>query len=89
MHEDVPHSLTDEHKSTKSQRVRTSIRPIRDKSWVFQYNPETQCESAECRTKLPSKFCLQKPRVRIMLIILIDKQNLIHKESELEGKTTD
>jgi len=24
-----------------------------------------------------------------MLIILFDKQNLIHKESELEGKTTD
>jgi hypothetical protein len=57
-----------------------------DKSWAFQYELETKCQSAECRTKL-SEFHLQKPKVQIMLIILSEKQNLIHKESELEGKT--
>ena len=57
---------------------------------MFQYDLETKCQSAECRTKLSLSFtCKSPPRVKIMLIILFDKQNLIHKESELEGKTTD
>ena len=45
----------------------------------------------ECRVynKIITEFHLQKPRVKIMFIILFDKQNLIHKESDLEGKTTD
>ena len=55
---------------------------------MFQYNPETRCQSTEWETKSlrPKVFCLQKSMIKIMLIFLFHKQGVIHKKLVPDGK---
>lgn len=53
----IPHSLLDEHRITTCEDLSRFIKPFHsifwywDKSWVFQYHPQTQCQSLKWRTK--------------------------------------
>jgi transposase len=53
-----------------------------DESWVFEYDPEMKWQSQEWHTKNshPKKTCMNRSRVKTMIIIFFDSRGIVHKE---------
>jgi len=54
-----------------------------DKSWFFQYDPETKFKSLEWRSKgspRPKKARMSKSKVKLMLVCFFDSMRTVHKE---------
>ncbi|CAK9801097.1 Mariner Mos1 transposase [Anthophora plagiata] len=98
----VPHRLTDDQKLNRIGHCRDIIRETQrdenflktivtgDETWCFQYNPETKRQSAEWRSPdegNPKKSCLEKSKIKTMLIVFYDSKGIIHKEFVPSGTT--
>ena len=54
-----------------------------DKSWVFDYDPETKRQSEEWHTKSSrrrKKARMSRSRVKTMIIVFFDSHSIVHKE---------
>jgi len=54
-----------------------------DKSWFFQYDPETKRQSLEWRSKgspRPKKARMSKSKLKYMFVCFFDSMGIIHKE---------
>lgn len=54
-----------------------------DKTWIFEYDPETKQQSSEWHT--PASLCrkkarMSKSRVKAMLIVIFDAKGVVHYE---------
>ena len=61
-----------------------------DKSWVFQYDPETKRQSRQWKSvssPRPKKACMQCAQVKVMLITFFDHQGMVHHEFVPQGQT--
>jgi hypothetical protein len=61
-----------------------------DENWCFAFDPETKRQSSEWfgeTSPRPKKLKFERSRIKIMLIIFLDSQGLVHKEFAPEGKT--
>ena len=61
-----------------------------DKSWVFQYNPETKRHIRQWKSvssPRPKKARMQRSQVKVMLITFFDRQGMVHYEFVSQGKT--
>jgi hypothetical protein len=87
----VPHSLMDEQKQQRLTSCQDFIQTCQDnpnfldcivtgdESWVFQYDPETKRQSMQWFSKSslkPRKFCLQKSKIKTMVITFFDRQTV-------------
>jgi len=90
----VPHSLTPEMKEQRFAACRDFIATADsdpdffkktvtgDGKWCFAYDPTTKRQSAAWvreTSPRPKKLQLQKSRVKIILVIFFDWQDVIHK----------
>jgi hypothetical protein len=61
-----------------------------DETWCFAYDPETNRQSFEWAGETsprPKKLKFQRTRIKTMLIIFFNSQDVVHKEYVPEGKT--
>ena len=61
-----------------------------DDTWCFAYDPETKWQNSEWvgeTSPRPKKLKFQRPRIKTMLIIVVDSQGVVHKEFVPKGKT--
>ena len=61
-----------------------------DKTWVFQYNPETKRQRMLWKTVeslRPKKPRMSKSKIKVMLITFFDQKSLAHHEFVPEGET--
>ena len=61
-----------------------------NKSWVFQYDPETKRQSRQWKSVFlsrPKKACMQHSQVKVMLITFFDHQGMVHHEFVPQGQT--
>ena len=61
-----------------------------DKSWVFDYDPETKRQSEAWHTKSsprPTKARMSRSRVKNMIIVFFDSRGILHKEFVPPGQT--
>jgi hypothetical protein len=61
-----------------------------DETWCFAYDTETKRQSSEWVGETPprpKKLKFHRSRIKIMLIIFLDSQGVVHKEFVPEGKT--
>ncbi|GFV01263.1 histone-lysine n-methyltransferase setmar-like protein [Trichonephila clavipes] len=63
-----------------------------DESWFFHYDPETKRQSNKWHTPQSprqNKARMSKSRRKAMLIVLFDKNSVVHSEFKPEGQTAD
>ena len=61
-----------------------------DKSWVFDYDPETKRQSEEWHTKSSprsKKARMRRSSVKTMIIVFFDSRGIVHKEFVPPGQT--
>lgn len=61
-----------------------------DKTWVFEYDPETKRQSAKWHSSAsprPKKARISKSKVKTMLIVFFDISGLVHHEFVPHGTT--
>ncbi|PNF16231.1 hypothetical protein B7P43_G15109 [Cryptotermes secundus] len=61
-----------------------------DKTWVFEYDPETKRQSAEWHisaSPCPKKGRMSKSKVKVILIVFFDIRGLVHLEFVPHGTT--
>ena len=54
-----------------------------DESWLFQYDPETKCQSLDWRSKKSQtlkKPSMAKSKEKCMLVCFFDFMSIVHKE---------
>jgi hypothetical protein len=90
----VPHKLTDEQKAkwmeisgdfiTMCDQDPSFLRIVTgDEAWCYQFDPESKQQLMEWRSPSsphPKKSCLQKSKVKTLLIDFFDSDGIIHKE---------
>jgi len=91
----VPHSLSDDQRHERVQYAKDIIKTARrdknflnsivteDETWCFRYDPTTKHQSAEWKSPASpkgKKFCLQKSKVKTMLVCFYDSRGIIHHE---------
>jgi histone-lysine N-methyltransferase SETMAR len=91
----VPHSLSDDQRHERVQYAKDIIKTARrnkhflnsivaeDETWCFLYDPTTKCQSAELKSPASQKgkkVCLQKSKVKIMLVCFYNSEGIIHHE---------
>jgi len=98
----VPHSLSDDQRHKHVQYAKDIIKTSRrnknflnsivaeDETRCFHYDPTTKCQSAEWKSPVSpkgKKVCLQKSKVKTMLVCFCDSKGIIHHECVPEEKT--
>ena len=61
-----------------------------DESWVFTYDPESKCHSAQWKhatSPRPKKAKMSRSQEKAMVIPFFDSQGLIHVEWAPQGQT--
>jgi hypothetical protein len=59
-----------------------------DRTWAFEYDPETRCQSSEWHTSespSPKKARMSKSKVKTMLTVFFDDTGVVHKEFVPQG----
>jgi len=98
----VLHALSDEQRHERVQYAKDIIKTVRrnknflnsivaeDETWCFRYDPTTKCHSADWNSPASpkgKKVCLQKSKVKKMLVCFYDSKGIIHHEFVPEGQT--
>jgi len=98
----VPHALSDNQRHKCVQYTKDIIKTARrnknflnsivaeDETWCFHYDPTTKCRSAEWKSpasRKGKKVCLQKSKVKTMLVCFYDSKGIIHHKFVPEGQT--
>ena len=98
----MPRLLTEEQKAQRLNACRDILQQMEadekllenvitgDKSWVFQYDPETKRQSRQWRSvssPRPKKSRMQRSQVKVMLITFFDHQGMVHRELVPQGQT--
>ena len=91
----VPHALSDDQRHEHVQYAKDIIKiacrnkkflnsiVAEDETWCFRYDPTTKCQSAEWRSPASpkgKKFCLQKSKVKTILVCFYDNKGINHHE---------
>ena len=86
----VPHALSDDQRHELVQYTKDIIKTARrnkyflnsivaeDETWCFRYDSTTECQSAEWKSPASpkgKKVCLQKSKVKTMLVFLRQQGN--------------
>ena len=61
-----------------------------DKTWIFEYDPETKCQSCQWKSVMlpkPKKARQSKSKVKVMLITFLNVRGIIHSEFLPQGQT--
>ena len=61
-----------------------------DKTWIFEYDPETKRQSKECHTSVSprlKKARMGKSKIKSTLICFFDSPGIVHTEFEHQGQT--
>ena len=98
----VLHALSDDQRDEHVQYAKDIIKTARrnknflnsivaeDETWCFRYDPTTKHQSAEWKSPgspKGKKVCLQKSKVKTMLVCFCDSKGIIHQEFIPEGQT--
>jgi len=98
----VPHALSDDQRHKRVQYAKDIIKTAHrnknflnsivaeDETWCFHYDPTTKCQSAEWKSPASpkgKKVCLQKSKVKKMLVCFYDSKGIIHHKFVPEGQT--
>jgi len=61
-----------------------------DRTWIFEYDPETKRQSKERHTSAsqrPKKARMSKSKIKSTLICFFDSQRIVHTEFVPQGQT--
>ena len=98
----VPKFLTEEQKAQRLNAYQDILKQMEEdekllenviignKSWIFQYDPETKQQSRQWKSvssPRPKKARMQRSQVKVMLITFFDHQEMVHHEFVPQGKT--
>ena len=98
----VPRLLTEEQKAQQLNACRDILQQMEadkkllenvitgDKSWVFQYDLETKCQSCQWKSvssPRPKKVRMQHSQVKVMQITFVDHLGMVHHEFVPQGQT--
>ena len=98
----VPKILLEEQKQNRVkfceymlEKIKDNLNNLRqivtgDKTWVFQFNPETKRQSMQWNTAespRPKKVCMSKSKIKVILITFFDQKSMVHHKFVPEGKT--
>jgi len=94
----VPHALSDDQRHECVQYAKDIIKTAHrnknflnsnvaeDETWCFLYDPTTKHQSVEWKSPASpkgKKVCLQKSKVRTMLVCFYDSKGIIHLRDKL------
>ena len=76
------------HLQTEPDMLRRVI--TGDKTWIFEYDPETKCQSCQWKYPMllrPKKARQSQSKVKVMLITFFDVRGIVHSEFLPQGQT--